>query len=410
MHQIKTFLSWIALIALIFVTSCSDNDAGLACKSDSDCPPSHYCASGGGVLFASSNCVKRTQQIDPADASHTDTDSPNSPDIQDFDTRPDNDANSPPETDVSQPSKCQAAADCDDGVSCTQDSCVNGTCQHVPNHDDCDDGNVCTDNLCHATDGCTSTNNNAPCDDGFFCNGSDLCADGACTFHSGTPCDGEFCNESKKDCSECFAQSDCGLPTEITLGGCVFATECSSQGLQEFLVRTPKCENGTCDANETREQRPCSRTMPTGSCGQRNESPWSACIGDGNICTILGTHTRTITTYTCQNNQCIETISLNTENCTLNLPEKCAPDQQSSGNCEYAEECSETGTKYNQKTTWSCVAGQCQPSTSSIPFDVESCNRSTSGKRCSTPPYNGRCTAGCCDLICPPEEDCPACF
>ncbi|MDP3276137.1 MAG: hypothetical protein Q8Q09_13140, partial [Deltaproteobacteria bacterium] len=48
------------------------------------------------------------------------------------------------------PTRCRTVNDCDDGISCTEDSCgMDGMCAH--------------------------TANNMRCDDGRFCNGSETC-------------------------------------------------------------------------------------------------------------------------------------------------------------------------------------------------------------------------------------------
>lgn len=144
------------------------------------------------------------------------------------------------------PTECLVDGDCDDFVSCTDDTCVSGTCTFSGNDtnclDDgtfcngtefcdpvlgcissgnpcppgdicdetadlcrgctadveCDDGNVCTDDVC--TEGaCGHTNNTASCDDGLFCTETDVCSDGDCT-GSGDPCPGEFCDETNDNC------------------------------------------------------------------------------------------------------------------------------------------------------------------------------------------------------------------
>ncbi|MBR56859.1 MAG: hypothetical protein CMH54_02250 [Myxococcales bacterium] len=110
------------------------------------------------------------------------------------------------------------AVDCDDGNSCTTDSCdpavgcVNaelpddtacddenlctlgdictaGQCMG-PEVKDCADDNVCTDDSCDPAVGCAHYFNNEPCDDGFDCSILDSCAAGLCA-------------GLKDDCEEC---------------------------------------------------------------------------------------------------------------------------------------------------------------------------------------------------------------
>ena len=85
-------------------------------------------------------------------------------------------------------------ADCNDGNSCTTDTCVGGTCRHDPvaNGTTCDDGSLCTDldqclaGTCGGTPipGCCL--GNLDCDDGNACN-TELCTAGnTCEFSSFT--------------------------------------------------------------------------------------------------------------------------------------------------------------------------------------------------------------------------------
>jgi len=61
---------------------------------------------------------------------------------------------------------------CDDGNSCTADSCNPATgCIHTPIS--CDDQNACTVDSCNVTTGCHHSTRN--CDDGVFCNGIESC-------------------------------------------------------------------------------------------------------------------------------------------------------------------------------------------------------------------------------------------
>ena len=52
----------------------------------------------------------------------------------------------------------------DDGVSCTDSTCINGVSSNVPNHGACEDGEPCTDDTCHAQFDCVNVadNTNSP--------------------------------------------------------------------------------------------------------------------------------------------------------------------------------------------------------------------------------------------------------
>ena len=70
---------------------------------------------------------------------------------------------------------------CDDGITCTEnDICSEGVCAGLANDLICEDGNLCTDDLCHPLDGCLYKNNSNKCDDGLFCTVKDRCSAGKC--------------------------------------------------------------------------------------------------------------------------------------------------------------------------------------------------------------------------------------
>ncbi len=127
---------------------------------------------------------------------------------------------------------CQpgTAPDCDDGVSCTVDSCNEGTdsCDNVANDGlcdngqfcdgaelcdavndcqagtavDCTDGVSCTVDSCNeTTDTCDNVPNDAACEDGSFCTGVETCDPVLDCQSSGDPCQpGETCNEATDTC------------------------------------------------------------------------------------------------------------------------------------------------------------------------------------------------------------------
>src|SRR5690606_23224998 len=66
------------------------------------------------------------------------------------------------------------ALDCNDGVSCTVDTCVEptvqgnpATCSNTPNDGLCADSNQCTQNICNPASGCEFPP--VSCDDGIPC-------------------------------------------------------------------------------------------------------------------------------------------------------------------------------------------------------------------------------------------------
>ncbi len=70
---------------------------------------------------------------------------------------------------------CDIDSDCDDGAFCNgSESCVDHVCQ--PGSDPCDDGVTCTVDTCdEELDLCDWTPDDSACDDGQFCNGAEFC-------------------------------------------------------------------------------------------------------------------------------------------------------------------------------------------------------------------------------------------
>jgi hypothetical protein len=89
---------------------------------------------------------------------------------------------------------CQSAAECDDGNSCTEDSCSQNVCKHVPvpgccaSDADCADTNPCTRDSCDAGTGLCSNQKIAGC-----CAFDTDCADG-------DPCTLDTCDTTSRSC------------------------------------------------------------------------------------------------------------------------------------------------------------------------------------------------------------------
>ena len=216
-----------------------------------------------------------------------------------------------------------AAPNCDDGNTCTNDSCDKGKgCLHVANNGGCNDGNVCTlidvcvnsactpgaakpcdDGLicttdsCDAVKGCQTANNTAPCTDGNVCTEADVCAGGNCVPGKAKLCDdGNLCTTDSCD----------------KLTGCVInfnALACDDNNgcTSGDICNGGKCKgNVGCDANAL-----CTPGAQTVSCVCK-----AGFTGNGFSCAdvnecVLGN-------YTCPaNEQCINTIGSYTCGCKV---------------------------------------------------------------------------------------------
>lgn len=205
------------------------------------------------------------------------------------------------------------APNCADSLPCTEDSCDEATdsCSHTPRDSlcadgeyctvnercdlargclsdprDCNDGISCTMDSCNeSADQCDHMPQNSPCDDGAWCNGSETCgASSGC--QPGTPpscsdgidCTEDSCNESLDRCEHtpensfcddgqwCNGAETCNLTTGCESGAapsCADSIACTLDSCNESLDRcehTPQdsfCNDGLyCNGVET-----CSTTL-----------------------------------------------------------------------------------------------------------------------------------------------------
>ena len=132
---------------------------------------------------------------------------------------------------------CSGAADCDDGVDCTFDDCVAGSCENAPRDSMCaDPENPCLDAVCDATDGCTTAPNVATCDDGNVCNGPEQCEAGACVNQRMPRCPAPLTCETDGTCTGCTG-GDCP-GTQVCVDG---TCEC---GEVPFQAMETACSDG----------------------------------------------------------------------------------------------------------------------------------------------------------------------
>ena len=93
---------------------------------------------------------------------------------------------------------CTGDSACSDGDKCNGEELCDpgsGACSPAPAPLNCDDGNTCTDDTCQGPVGCVYTNLTGPsCDDVSACTQGDACVNGACV-GTALPCDdGDACN------------------------------------------------------------------------------------------------------------------------------------------------------------------------------------------------------------------------
>ena len=168
---------------------------------------------------------------------------------------------------------------CDDGDACTEDDvctegvcvgdpivcppgqlCVDGECEEIEctSDADCDDGFSCTTDTCVLSTGeCIYTPLDLRCDDGLFCTGDggvcdpndpDAADDGSGCVRPGNPCGGDtpVCNESTDTCVACETNADCDDDVACT------DDECLPSGACDNDPNNASCDNDLyCDGVET---------------------------------------------------------------------------------------------------------------------------------------------------------------
>ncbi|MCP3979032.1 MAG: hypothetical protein GY716_06825, partial [bacterium] len=230
---------------------------------------------------------------------------------------------------------CQAgtAPACDGGVSCTVDSCNEGTdsCDNTPNNGlcdngtfcdgaetcdaindcqsgtppTCDDGVGCTVDSCNGgTDSCDNVPNNGLCDNGTFCDGAETCDAVNDCQAGGDPCPGQACDEGTDTCVDCVIDADCdngvfcdgaescnaGVCQSGTAVDCNDGVSCTVDSCNEGtdscdnVADDGLCDNGTfCDGAETCDAiNDCQTGTAPCTGGQTCDEVNDVCVGGSN--------------------------------------------------------------------------------------------------------------------------------
>jgi len=196
---------------------------------------------------------------------------------------------------------CQAgtAPNCGDGVGCTDDSCNETTdsCDHIANDancdnglwcdgtetcnaaldcqagtaPNCDDGVGCTDDSCiETTDSCDHVANDANCDNGLFCDGAETCDPILDCVSGSNPClPSETCNETTDMCEASACNKN---------GTCDSGEDCNNCPADCPSGSGASCGNGLCEAGDAENCVNC----PADCNGLQGGKPSNRfCCGDG---------------------------------------------------------------------------------------------------------------------------------
>jgi len=198
---------------------------------------------------------------------------------------------------------------CDDGVSCTVDSCNEGTdsCDNIANNALCNDGIECTQNICDETLDCTYPNEPSgtqcgqarDCEDsacsGVFaelypadghdtCDGAGLCVDYSCAMTD------SYCSDSDPNdgintlqCgAECDQDTDCDDSDPRTIDTCSGACICEYEPAGECLTDADCDDSLWCNGQETCDITGYCKPGTALDCSDSNECTDDICIEDGN--------------------------------------------------------------------------------------------------------------------------------
>lgn len=288
--------------------------------------------------------------------------------------------------------ECEAPDECDDGVACTTDDCVEGRCVTVMDDSQCSTDVACQRAICTAT-GCATTaaEDGSECSDGVFCNGVDSCEAGACTQHAGDPCPGASrCEEASGLCAGCVNDGDCPSDRVGSWSQCSYGDPCDEAAARQRTVTTYQCLAGSCRASDRSDTEPCARDTDGSSCGSDSYGGWSGCAYDG-ICDQDGSESRTVTQLVCRGGSCRSEVAPDETRACNRATDgtSCDPTQTGPfGACQdFVSRCDETGRQYATQTTYACAESNCVGTGMQV---SRTCTRPTDGASCTG------CASGAC--------------
>jgi hypothetical protein len=150
--------------------------------------------------------------------------------------------------------RCCGGADCDDGIACTDDSCVDGSCRSDAVHERCQPpAGECLTGICDILDG--------GCQFSSHCSLGEICESGVCV-----------CAPTSVDCG-----THC----------CPEGWECFQSGCRGCSSGRPICNGNCCGGNETCLGGTCcpnTRVCGTGCCPEGQSCAGDACCPDARAC------------------------------------------------------------------------------------------------------------------------------
>ncbi len=308
---------------------------------------------------------------------------------------------------------CQDGPDpnCNDGVSCTLDSCNETTdsCDHSPDNGLCNDGAFCNGNeTCHATLGCQA--GTAPdCDDGVACTGdscnesTDTCDhtpnDAACS-------DGAFCNGSET----CHPVNGCEAGTPPNCNDNVACTVDACDEAGDTCTHTPNhaaCDNGLhCDGAEVCDPTAGCQDSPDPNCDDGVACTIDSCDEDNDACSNVPSNVFCDDGAFCDGAEyCDATLGCQDAADPCSAPLKCDEANDRCVSCLSDAQCNDglhcNGVETCNATTGTCQAGTPPNCDDGVACTVDSCNETTDS--CDHLADDGACSNG---LFCDGVEVC----
>lgn len=212
-----------------------------------------------------------------------------------------------------------------------------------------------------------------------------VCTSGTCGTATATETD-------TTACSRTTSGQSCGTTSTSAWTTCSYANTCSTSGSRTRTVTTYTCGSSACNTSTTTETdtTACGRSTSGQSCGTTQTSAWSAC-SYANGCSNSGSRTRTVTTYACDASGACQpstTTETDTTGCARNQNgSSCGTTQYGSYTaCSYGSTCTNSGSRTRSVTTYTCQNEACGPSTSTE-TDTSGCSRNTTGTVCAATSY-----------------------
>ncbi len=310
---------------------------------------------------------------------------------------------------------------CDDGNGCTVgETCKAGTCGDGTANP-CDDGNPCTDDLCDIAKGCSHNNNTAVCNDGDACTSGDVCKDGTCsagtatTCSDGNPCTDDNCDKGSGNCvflanaATCSDGNDCTSADGCVAGSCLGTPSCGctdvTQCNDDNACTADSCDKGACSNVALADAATCSDgndctvgdACATGKCAPGQAKS----CDDGNPCTDDACQAGLGCVNAANTAKCDDGIACTTGDvCVAGL---CGG--VNTCNCKADADCDDK----NACTADTCLGGKCVNKALDAGAACEDGNGCTSGDKCQ----GGSCVSGaavvcndnnpCTDDLCDPK-------